>query len=242
MILSVIIPTLNEHAHVARAIENLKEQSMPPEEIIVVDGGSNDGTKQIAKEHGAFLLEQSPPVARQMNWGAFKSAGELLLFLHADCILQEGAIQELRNVLSNTPIAGGAFKLQMRGHRPWLDRYLSWSGSWNARRSQLFLGDHGIFCRRTAFQQTGGFPEIPLMYELDFMRKLKSYGKLVQLNKNCIASARRFESNGYWKTILLMRSLRTLYKLGLPISRLERIYQSGRPSRPAESFRRWQDD
>ncbi len=161
-----------------------------------------------------------------MNTGAIHARGTLLLFLHADCRLEQNAFTDLHQCMNSSTVVGGAFQLQLCGNRPVLDRYLSWSGTRNARHSQIYLGDHGIFCRRSVFLKIGGFPDVRLMYEFEFMRRLRKHGQLIQLNKKCYASARRFQREGYWKTILLMRSLRTFYRLGLPTGTLERIYLS----------------
>jgi rSAM/selenodomain-associated transferase 2 len=224
--ISVIIPTLNEATILPHTLNNLLEQNPAPAEIIVVDGGSADNTIQIA-EARVFVIQSSNPVTRQMNVGARHAIGELLIFLHADCWLEQNAFAELTELAASRDVVGGAFQLRLVGTRPILDRFLSWSGNWNARHSQVFLGDHAIFCRREIFLEIGGFPDVPLMYEFEFMRNLRARGKLIQLKKRCYASARRFEQNGYWKTILLMRSLRTFYRLGLPINRLQRAYQRG---------------
>ncbi|MCI0415550.1 TIGR04283 family arsenosugar biosynthesis glycosyltransferase [bacterium] len=229
--ISVIIPTLNERTYLPETLKNLHHQDPPADEILVVDGGSEDGTQEIAEKSGALLICSEKSISQQMNLGASRSHGDLLVFLHADCILDEKAFVDLLHCMKETEVVGGAFQLELRGNRPLLDRYLSWSGSWNARRSQIYLGDHGIFCRRSVFLEAGGFPDVTLMYEFELMRKLRLRGKLVQLNKKCYASARRFQRYGYWKTILLMRSLRAFYRLGLPINRLEQIYREQAPHR-----------
>jgi rSAM/selenodomain-associated transferase 2 len=225
MNISVIIPTLNERAYLPATLDNLHQQTPRPDEILVVDGGSEDGTQEIAKRSATLLYSPNKSISAQMNFGASRARGALFLFLHADCRLEQKAFSDLLQCMNEVDVVGGGFQLELCGDRPLLDRYLSWSGSWNARRSHVYLGDHGIFCRRSIFLEIGGFPNVHLMYEFELMRKLRSRGKLVQLNKKCYASARRFQRNGYWKTILLMRSLRTFYRLGLPIDRLEQIYR-----------------
>jgi len=222
--ISVIIPVLNEEAYLPKTLKRLKEQDPPAKEIFVVDGGSSDHTHQIA-EGQATLLSSPACISKQNNLGARAATGDILVFLHADCGLEAGSFHELRSQMADTEIAGGGFRHELCGSRPWLDRYLSQSGSWNAKHSQTYLGDHGIFCRRTAFLSSGGFPEVPLMYEFEFMRNLRMHGRLIQLNKKCFASGRRFQNNGYIKTILLMRTLRTCYRLGLPTQTLQSIYR-----------------
>lgn len=223
--ISVIIPSYNEESCLPHALDSLLNQGTRPLEILVVDGNSTDGTRALAEPSATVLVLKERSISKQKNFGSRLAQGEILLFLHADCRLEEGALQELVAAMSMTDIAGGAFQLELVGNRPFLDRSLSFFGNLNAKVSGIYLGDHGIFCRRSVFMDIGGFPDVPLMYEFDFMRKLRSRGKVIQLNTRCFASARKFQEHGYWKTILLMRTLRTFYKLGLPTQRLQNIYR-----------------
>jgi rSAM/selenodomain-associated transferase 2 len=220
--ISVIIPTLNEEELLPAALDSVLNQQPAPCEVIVADGGSADATTQVAGARASVVIGR-PSIPLQKNLGASMASGDVLLFLHADCRLEDGALAELQRCCTGG-VAGGAFTLQLKGNRPRLDQFLSLTGSWNARFSGFYLGDHGIFCRRRAFEKIGGFPDLKLMYEVPFMRKLRKEGALLQLKKRCFASARKFQQNGYVQTILVMRTLRAFYRLGLPYSRLEKLY------------------
>ncbi|HEY2933332.1 MAG TPA: TIGR04283 family arsenosugar biosynthesis glycosyltransferase [Acidobacteriota bacterium] len=224
--ISVIIICRNEEAQLR---ELLPELLLFPElELIVADGESSDQTRQLVESFGCRYIRTPCGRGRQLNAGAQVARGETLLFLHADCRLARGWKAELESALKNPEVVGGAFSLKLCGGRPWLDRYLSWTGTLNARNSQVFLGDHSIFVRRGVFEQIGGFPELKLMEDYHFSRELRKAGKLVQLRSASIASSRRFVRNGYLKTVVQMRLLRLYGRFGLSSPRLERWYLQGR--------------
>ncbi|HSE39912.1 MAG TPA: TIGR04283 family arsenosugar biosynthesis glycosyltransferase [Acidobacteriota bacterium] len=225
MRVSVIIPTLNEETTIRRTITKLQEQNPAPCEIIVVDGGSVDNTAQIASQFAAVrVLRTSACIPVQINFGAENASGDVLLFLHSDCELESGAIGEIITRLEDAAIAGGAFRYAIQDAQSTLDWLLMLCGSFNARISGMYLGDHGIFCRKTIFYEICGFPEVPIMYEFDFMKRLHNKGKVIQLRKQCYSSSRKFKQHGYLKIILLMRALRISYYLRLPSSRLQNLY------------------
>jgi rSAM/selenodomain-associated transferase 2 len=227
MRISVIIPTLNEEKSLHHALTNLLQQDPPPQEIIVVDGGSIDRTIEIAERYSTvMILRTSSMIPLQKNLGAAAATGEVLLFLHADCELQEGAIAEMLHYINDTSLAGGAFRFGILDGKSTLDWLLMQTGSWNARISGIYLGDHGIFCRKKIFHEIGGFPEVPIMYEFDFMKRLHKSGRVVQLKKYCYSSPRKFQQHGYIKIIVLMLALRISHYLGLPASQLRNIYQT----------------
>jgi rSAM/selenodomain-associated transferase 2 len=225
MRLSVIVPALNEEKSIHHALANLLNQDPPPEEIIVVDGGSIDRTAQIACQWPAVkILHTSAMISHQKNRGAAEATGDVLLFFHADCELEEGAVAELHQCFNDPSLAGGAFRYGILDRKSILNRLLTLFGSWNARRSGMYLGDHGIFCRKNLFVEIGGFPEVPIMYEFDFMKRLHNQGKIIQLKKFCFSSPRKFKQHGYLKIILLMRALRISHYFGLPALRLKNLY------------------
>lgn len=212
----IVIPALNERRALNSCIQSILCQSNQFDvEIIVVDGGSTDGTLESMPD-GVSILRSHPPVAAQKNVGARATNAEILLFLHADCVVENGALAELIEVMKDPTVAGGTFKLEVLGKQKALNRYLSDSGTWN-------LGDQGIFCRRSCFERAGGFPQISL-YEFVLMKSLRKMGCLVQLKKRCITSAKKFEQNGHLKAILLTSLLRLSYSVGLPSMYLERKY------------------
>ncbi|MBI4455356.1 MAG: TIGR04283 family arsenosugar biosynthesis glycosyltransferase [Acidobacteria bacterium] len=220
--ISIVVIARNEEQQLAQLLPDLSR--LDNVEVIVADGQSTDRTQQVALQHGCRYLVTPPGRARQLNAGAHLAAGEVLLFLHADCRLQEGWNRELLRALDDSTVVGGAFSLKMSGGCPWLDRFLSWSGRHNARRSRTFLGDHSIFVRREVFDKVRGFPEVELMEDYLFSKRLHAIGRLVQLKSLSHASARRFMENGYLKTILQMRLLRLLAALGYSNHRLCQQY------------------
>ncbi|HEV8131655.1 MAG TPA: TIGR04283 family arsenosugar biosynthesis glycosyltransferase [Acidobacteriota bacterium] len=222
MLISVIVIARNEERELAELLPQLTRGH--DVEVIVVDGESGDGTQAVVERCPCRYLSAPAGRARQLNAGARMAQGDVLLFLHADCRLQQGWKTELEEELNNPAVVGGAFSLRMSGGYPWVDRFLSWSGTVNARRSNVFLGDHSIFVRKHIFEKAGGFPDIDLMEDYFFSKKLSSLGQLVQLRSASLASARRFMANGYIKTILQMRLLRLLTALGWSSRRLQSWY------------------
>jgi len=220
--ISVIIICRNEEAQLQELLPGLSR--FADLEVIVSDGESSENTRALAERFGCRYVRAHRGRGRQLNTGARLATGSILLFLHADCRLQDGWKSELESALREPGVVGGAFSLKLRGGRSWLDQWLSMTGTWNARHSQIFPGDHSIFVRRDAFDRLGGFPELALMEDYYFSRELRKTGKLVQLRSASIASSRRFVQNGYLKTILQMRLLRLCAKFGLPRTHLERWY------------------
>jgi rSAM/selenodomain-associated transferase 2 len=227
MRISVIIPALNEENLIHRAIESILNQDPRPDEVILVDGGSTDSTTLIAAGFPTIrIFRTSSMISLQNNFGAKQAGGDVLLFFHADCELEPGALKEMIERLKDPSIAGGAFRYAIHNNQNIFDKVLVVLGSLNARFSGIYLGDHGIFCRKNIFLGTGGFPEIPIMYEFDFMKHLHKEGKVIQLEKRCYSSSRKFKQHGYLKIMLLMRALRISHYFGLPNSRLKRLYQN----------------
>lgn len=223
--ISIIVPVLNE----AKAIESLLEHLLALEgehEVIVVDGGSEDGTAALASRY-VRVVSSERGRAKQMNAGAREARGEVLLFLHADCRLPPGAIQSIEAALADPAWVGGCFTLALDENGV-VYRVISALTSLRMRLSGRMTGDEGIFVRREVFEQMGGFPEIPLMEDWEFSRRLRAYGRVRQLPLKIIASARRWKEWGIWRTFWLMRKLRLLYRLGVPPEELRRLYEDVR--------------
>jgi rSAM/selenodomain-associated transferase 2 len=220
--ISIIIICRNERQDLATLLPQLA--AVASVEIIVSDGESVDGTEDLADHYHCRYIRTQPGRGRQLNAGARAASGDILLFLHADCRLENGWERELRSELLDPSVVGGAFSLRMCGGRLWWDRILSWTGTRNARRCQIFLGDHSIFVRRDVFETVGGFPEMDIMEDYYFSKILRDAGRLVQLKSASLSSSRRFVENGYLKTILQMRLLRLFGALGWSSPHLERWY------------------
>jgi len=223
--ISVIIPILNEAKNIMATLQALLPLS--PSELFIVDGGSSDGTRAICRQFGVEVLTAPRGRAAQMNYGARRATGDVLLFLHADTRLPPTAFDDIRNALSDPRCVGGRFDIQLDGDH-WMLRVIGAMISLRSRLSKVGTGDQGIFVRREVFQRMGGFPEIPLMEDIALCRALKRLGAVACLRSKVITSARRWESDGVWRTIIRMWALRLLYLAGVSPVRLKKFYADTR--------------
>lgn len=194
--ISVIIPTKDEADNLPATVEALRAGGI--EDIVVVDGGSGDGTMEVAKNLGCRAFEADRPGrARQMNLGAAQAAGEVLLFLHADTIVPSESIGALREMTIDLPeVAGGAFARRFDSGSPILKKTCRWA-EWRCRKYGIFLGDQGIFVLRPVFDRMGGFDEeFGPGEDIDFTMRLRRVGRTVLLQPPVLSSARRFERRG----------------------------------------------
>ena len=221
MKVSVIVPTLNESEHILPCIRSVKEQA-PEVEIIVVDGGSTDGTRDLATPW-AFVLSAERGRAVQLNAGARQASGEVLLLLHADCTLDPGALTAVREILNDGRILGGTFTLAFDTNLLRL-RLIAFFTRFNFRILHYY-GDQGIFVRRSAFEALGGFKDLPLMDDVDFLRRLNRTGAVGLINLPVTTSARRFLARGILRQQLLNTLLVALYLLGFKAETLARWYK-----------------
>lgn len=221
MSLSIIIPMLNESATLPRTLSELR-QYVETAEVILVDGGSRDDSVALAQRAGRKVISSLPGRARQMNAGAAAASGDKLLFLHADTRLPPQADQLVSEAL--TRHHWGRFDVTISGHHP----MLAVIGFMMNRRSHLTgiaTGDQAIFVRRSAFEAVGGFPEQPLMEDIELGKRLKRLGSPACLPQKVITSGRRWEQRGLWRTILLMWRLRFAYWRGASPEQLARAYR-----------------
>ena len=217
---SVIIPVLNEAKVLAQTLSQLKLQ-LNGHELIIVDGGSTDETPLIAETYGQVVASERGR-ARQLNTGAGMATGEILLFLHADVVLEPGAIEGVEAAIS-AGYVGGAFEQQIDGDH-FLYRLIERGANFRARRLGVFYGDGGIFIRRTHFHQLGGFPDIPIMEEIGFSRVLRQLGKTTLVAQRIHIAPRRWEQNGIIRTTALNWFITLLYFLGVSPVWLARLY------------------
>jgi len=223
--ISVIIPVLNEEKTIASTLDALARPA--PYEIILVDGGSTDRTAEICRRYDVEVLVTDRGRARQMNLGARDASGDVLLFLHADTRLPASALSDISESLSDTRYVGGRFDIELDG-KHWMLKVIGRLISYRSRISKVGTGDQAIFVRREIFERIGGYPEVPFMEDIAFCRTLKSLGKIACLRSCVITSARRWEIDGVWRTILRMWILKLLYLAGVSPSRLERFYADTR--------------
>ena len=231
--ISVIIPVLNEAPRLPVLLQQVVHV-LPGAEIVVVDGGSTDGSPEAAAgTPGVRVLTAPRGRAGQMNAGAAAACGETFLFLHADTHLPPEAARVLREALGDVAVVGGRFDVRLDNPRlPY--RVIETLINWRSRLTGIATGDQALFVRAAAFRALGGFPDIPLMEDVEFSRRLKRAGRLAPLRARVVTAARKWERDGIWWTILLMWSLRFLYLLGADPARLHRRYYGEPAAGPEE--------
>ena len=219
---SIILPVLNEAPLIRPFLRHLRDRA-PEAEVVVVDGGSSDGTARLAAGFCDRLVESERGRARQMNAGARAACGDVLWFLHVDAEVPSGCLDEIANVMAHPKLVGGYFRIRLpRGVVYRLtDSFAHYAGILLRMR----CGDHGIFCRRTAFLDIGGFPQVPLMEDVEFFRRLHRCGRVQYSERRLLVSPRRYESVGRARLTLAYGVIATLYVFGVPLLTLARIYR-----------------
>lgn len=211
--LSIIVPTLNEENVIVSCLARLQPLRGHGAEVVVVDGGSTDDT--VALSHGLADIETTATCGRalQMNAGARRASGAELLFLHADTILPDDAMEQIDAAFSEPQRVWGRFDVQFKSDLRLLP-LVGFLMNVRSRSTGIATGDQAIFVRRAAFEQVGGFPEIAIMEDIALSRKLKRLASPVCLRSKVTTSGRRWEQNGTIQTILLMWQLRLAYFFG----------------------------
>ncbi len=223
MNLSIVMPVLDEAALLPAALARLQPLRRRGVELVVADGGSGDGSAALAAPLADAVLAAPRGRARQMNAGAARARGDALLFLHADTLLPEGAEQALLAALRTH--AWGRFDVRIDSDAALL-RVVAAAMNLRSRASGIATGDQAIFVRRDVFDAAGGFPDQPLMEDIELSARLKRRaGRPACLRDPVLTSGRRWEQRGVWRTIVLMWRLRLAYWLGTPAERLVRAYR-----------------
>ena len=229
--ISVIIPALDEEATIARTIRSCRDAG--PCEVIVADGGSRDRTVEIARGEAVAVIAAPRGRAAQMNAGAAVARGDVLLFLHADTLLPGGSVSAILVALQDPGVIGGAFRVRLVAS-PGAGRYVR-ATLWITGRmigarasvSRAFTGDQAIFVRAEDFRAVGGYPDIPLMEDVELSRRMRARRKTVLLSLRVRTSGRRWEAWGPLRTILFMWRLRIAYLLGRTPSQCAEAYRRG---------------
>jgi rSAM/selenodomain-associated transferase 2 len=225
MRISAIIPVLNEENSIASVLRALKH--LGADQVIVVDGGSTDRTREICEQAEVDLLVSPRGRARQMNQGARNATGEVLLFLHADTRLPASGLEDVRSALRDSRTMGGRFDVRLDDDRR-IFKIIGNMINLRSRLTKMATGDQAIFVRREVFEKLGGFPDLPLMEDIAFSRMLKKRGRIACLRSRVVTSARRWETGGVWRTIFKMWILRLLYLAKVSPFRLKRFYDDAR--------------
>lgn len=222
--LSIIIPILNEAKILEKTLSRLHPE-LANHELIIVDGGSSDASVCIAEKYGRVLISGHGR-AKQLNAGAAAATGDIFLFLHADIWLEPGALSAMEHALSSGYVGGG-FRQKIDG-KNLLYRAIEMAANLRGEYLKVFYGDSGIFLARSDFQKIGGFPDVPILEEMGFSKKLRSLGKTTLVNPCIHLSARRWEANGIVRTTLNNWFITSLYFLGVSPEKLARLYNQVR--------------
>ena len=210
--LCIVVPVLDEAQTLALRLQALQAFRQRGARVVVVDGGSQDDTLAIAKDHADLALLAPRGRAAQMNAGAAACPADVLLFLHADTALPDNADVLVRRATLG-PFFWGRFDVHIDSQRPLL-RMVSMLMNLRSRWTGITTGDQALFVRHDLFRQIGGFPELPLMEDIAISRALKQHGRPACLKERVTTSARRWERHGVWRTIFLMWRLRAAYLFG----------------------------
>lgn len=217
----ITVPVYNEGATLDYYLSRLYEVTRGRYPVVVVDGGSSDNSRTIARRYFHTEAVAHPNRGAQLNHGARCLATDVVLFLHADSELPRGFDFYVRNALAEENVVGGCFRLQFDREHPLLKAY-----SWFTRFPLRFFhfGDQGFFIRRDVFREMSGFAPLPFLEDVDFLKRLKKYGKFVTVSAGVKTSGRRFLRGGIVRQQLTNVLLVALFELGVAADRLARVY------------------
>ena len=219
--ISIIIPVLNEAKILARTLSEL-QSGLRNHELIIADGGSTDGSVHIAEKYGKVVISARGR-AKQLNAGASAASGDILIFLHADIWLESGALAAVETALSSGYVGGG-FCQKIDGKNI-LYRAIERAGNIRGKYLKVFYGDSGIFLKRADFEKIGGFPEIPILEEMEFSKNLRRLGKTTLVTPHIHISARRWETKGIVRTTVNNWLITVLYFLKFSPEQLAKLYR-----------------
>ncbi|AFY58001.1 glycosyl transferase [Rivularia sp. PCC 7116] len=220
--ISVIIPTLNESKNLKATL--VSTQTSTNVEVIVVDGGSDDNTVDIAESLGVKVISGYKNRASQMNAGAKNAKGDILLFLHADTLLPANFDGMIRTAMQQPSTVAGAFALRINAANIGL-RLVEWGVKWRSRLFKMPYGDQAIFITKDKFNYIGGFPELPIMEDFELIRQLQKTGNITLIPVSVITSPRRWLKKGILQTTLINQIVIIAYFLGVSPARIRRWYR-----------------
>lgn len=222
--LSVVVPCLNEAERLPRTLDRIQAEGDGCE-VVVVDGGSRDGTREVALGRvGVRLVDAPRSRGVQLNAGAAAARGETLFFLHADTLPPLGFARRIRNALARPGAVAGSFCLGFDAPGAWLRLYASCS---RFNHPLFTYGDQGLFLRRSTFQEIGGFAPIPLLEDVEIQRRLRRRGRFVKVRMPAVTSARRFQTVGALRQQAVNALLLLAYRVGESPGALARLYAGG---------------
>lgn len=231
--ISIILPVLNEIDSLPTALAALRYSWV--QEVIVVDGGSRDGTREwLARCPGVRVVDAALGKGVQLNAGARCASANILLFLHGDCRLPQGAGQLIDGALADLHVAGGAFRVRFAESRNLLLWLTALGMNLRTRITHSATGDQAIFVRRPVFEQIGGFPAWPLFEDVEFVKRMKRAGRFAVIESPATISGRRHLSRGVLRTVLLVYALRLGFFLGVSPFTLKKWFADVRRGKPAE--------
>lgn len=219
---SIVIPVLNESEGIVLLLEALQPFRAQGAEVVVVDGGSSDGTPGLAEPLADRVLAAPCGRGSQMNAGAANARGNVLLFLHADTRLPPSALERIEHTVRKGAL-WGRFDVRIEGSSRGL-RLVAFMMNWRSRLSGIATGDQAIFVTREAFLRVGGFADIPLMEDVVFSGRLRAIARPACLAAKVLTSGRRWEKHGLLRTILMMWRLRLRFYFGASPEDLAREY------------------
>ena len=221
--ISVVIPALNEAAEIAATIEHARAV-MEVAEVIVADGGSTDGTIEIARQLNCRVVEAPRGRGRQMRAGAAAATGDVVMLLHADTWLAPDAGRAIFSTLAKPRVVGGGcYKVFRDPH--WLMRGSRLKCAIRFHVFHRFMGDQAMFVAREILERIGGVPDVPIMEEFELCRGLRREGRLALAETVVSTSARRFREHGVLRTYARMGRVTLQYFLGAPLDQLRRTYE-----------------
>lgn len=228
MKLSIIIPVLNERAQLPATLAALTG-ALLVHEIIVVDGGSTDGTREGLGDHQLVrVIDAERGRGHQLNAGARAATGDALVFLHGDCLLPPEAPSHILQALAGREVIGGCFLVRFVEQSPRSLALVAYGINWRTLLTRTATGDQAIFVRRSVYEAVDGFAAWPLFEDVDFVRRIKRCGRFAVVKAHVTTSARRWIEHGVWRTTFLMYALRLGFYAGISPVKLKGWFQDVR--------------